>query len=245
MELFNAPDLEHDAWYDYATEWMEIIQRLWTDDEPVSYSGKFLTIQNARLRPRPIQQPHPAIMNAGGSPVGQRWAARHSDMMFTSAPAGDYAAIKQKVAGIRSLAQEYGRNVQVWLTSSVICRPTEREAQEYADYVAIEKGDFDAVARLRGLPNLIEELGQLSPEEARERKRALVLGSFNMQPLIGTPEQIVHRVRAIADAGIDGLNLTFVNYDDELQRWISDVLPLLEEAGLRRPFSSNPGGTIG
>jgi hypothetical protein len=29
--------------------------------------------------------------------------------------------------------------------------------------------------------------------------------------------------------------MTFVNYHDELRRWIAQVMPLLEEAGLRQP----------
>jgi hypothetical protein len=41
----------------------------------------------------------------------------------------------------------------------------------------------------------------------------------------------------LSRAGIDGLNMTFVNYEDELVRIIRDVLPLLEQAGLRRPFA--------
>jgi len=59
-----------------------------------------------------------------------------------------------------------------------------------------------------------------------------------MQVLVGTPDQIADRMLHLSRAGIDGLNMTFVNYQDELQRIIRDVLPLLEQAGLRRPFAA-------
>jgi len=50
---------------------------------------------------------------------------------------------------------------------------------------------------------------------------------------VGTPEQIVDRLIKLSKAGVDGLNMTFVNYQDELGRVVAEVIPLLEQAGLR------------
>ncbi len=36
--------------------------------------------------------------------------------------------------------------------------------------------------------------------------------------------------------GLDGVVLSWVNYQAELAYWISDVLPVMEQAGLRRPY---------
>jgi hypothetical protein len=36
--------------------------------------------------------------------------------------------------------------------------------------------------------------------------------------------------------GLDSVVLGWVNYEAELAYWISDVLPLMEQAGLRRPY---------
>jgi hypothetical protein len=36
--------------------------------------------------------------------------------------------------------------------------------------------------------------------------------------------------------GLDGVVLSWVNYEAELAYWISDVLPLMAQAGLRRPY---------
>ena len=35
--------------------------------------------------------------------------------------------------------------------------------------------------------------------------------------------------------GLDGVVLSWVNYEAELAYWVSDVLPVMEQAGLRRP----------
>jgi alkanesulfonate monooxygenase SsuD/methylene tetrahydromethanopterin reductase-like flavin-dependent oxidoreductase (luciferase family) len=65
----------------------------------------------------------------------------------------------------------------------------------------------------------------------------MVAGSFNMQILVGTPEQIVDALINLSKAGVDGLNMTFVNYQDELGRVVGQVIPLMEQAGLREPFT--------
>jgi len=38
-------------------------------------------------------------------------------------------------------------------------------------------------------------------------------------------------------AGVDGVIMTWLDYTDGVRRFARDVLPLLEEAGLRKPFA--------
>jgi alkanesulfonate monooxygenase SsuD/methylene tetrahydromethanopterin reductase-like flavin-dependent oxidoreductase (luciferase family) len=236
--LVGAPQLGHDEWYAYADEWIEILDRLWSEPDIFDYSGRFFDLKGAGSYPKPVQQPRPPIMNAGNSDVGQRWAARHSDMMFTSAPPGDYAAIKAKVDHIRGIAAEYGRDVEVWMSSSIVVRPTEREAQDYLDYYAVEHADLPGLQSLQRDPELAAALQALPADQRKARMHRLVAGSFNMQILVGTPEQIVDRLINLSKAGVDGLNMTFVNYQDELRRVVEHVMPLLEQADLRRPFKA-------
>jgi len=240
--LVGAPQLNHDEWYAYADEWIEILERLWRADTDVfDYSGRFFQLKGAGSYPKPLQQPRPAIMNAGTSEVGQRWAARHSDIMFTSAHDPGDAAVKARVDQVRALAREYGREVSVWMSSSIVCRPTEREAWDYLDYYAVEQADMPALASLWREPDLVGRLKGLSGSERKSELRRLVAGSFWMQVLVGTPEQLAERMLQLSRAGIDGLNMTFVNYQDELVQVIRDVLPLLEQAGLRHPFAAAAG----
>jgi dimethylsulfone monooxygenase len=242
--LVGAPELGHDEWYEYADEWIEILDRLWSEPDVFDFSGRFFNLKGAGSYPKTLQQPRPPIMNAGNSDVGQRWAARHSDMMFTAAPNGDYAAVKAKVDHIRGIAAEYGREVEVWMSSSVVVRPTEREALEYLDYYAVDHADVAAAASLQRDPELAARLRALPTEERKAQLHQMVAGSFNMQILVGTPEQIVDRLIKLSEAGVDGLNMTFVNYQDELGRVIGQLLPLMEQAGLRRPFAAASGAGL-
>jgi dimethylsulfone monooxygenase len=51
--------------------------------------------------------------------------------------------------------------------------------------------------------------------------------------LVGTPEQIVERMRLMADAGLAGLAISFDDYDEGLAAYDEALRPLLIEAGLR------------
>ena len=56
-------------------EGMEIIKRLWTEDE-MEYDGKYYTVPRTQLATRPAQQPYPPIWVAANNDVAIRRAAR-------------------------------------------------------------------------------------------------------------------------------------------------------------------------
>jgi hypothetical protein len=42
---------------------------------------------------------------------------------------------------------------------------------------------------------------------------------------------------ALSQAGVSGCLLSWVNHEVEQQQWIEEVLPLMEQAGLRHRFA--------
>ena len=52
----------------------------------------------------------------------------------------------------------------------------------------------------------------------------------------GTAAEIAEQLGHIADSGIDGVLMTWIDYVDGVRRFGEEVLPLLEAAGLRAPF---------
>src|SRR5439155_6850210 len=55
------------ARFDLLEDALEIVQRLFTGDV-VSYEGRVVSLQDAQLRPAPVQQPHPPIWIGGSGP---------------------------------------------------------------------------------------------------------------------------------------------------------------------------------
>src|SRR5207248_11476589 len=65
--MFGRPMMDHETRYDYAEEWLEIVRRLWTEHDEWDFEGTYFRIERGFLEPKPLQQPHPPIMNAGRS----------------------------------------------------------------------------------------------------------------------------------------------------------------------------------
>ena len=97
IEMFGAPLMEHDDRYECGREWLEIMKRLWSEEEEFDYEGRFYQIKKGYLEPKPIQRPFPAVMNAGGSDKGQHFAAKYCDMVYVVFGSHDFDDCKAKV----------------------------------------------------------------------------------------------------------------------------------------------------
>jgi dimethylsulfone monooxygenase len=231
LEMFGVSMLDHDARYDMAAEWIEIMMALWTQDGDVDYDGKYYQVKKGFLEPKPLQRPWPAIMNAGGSGKGQHFSARYSDIAFIQFDYHDIDFARKKVEAYRRLArEEYGRDLRVWSFGYVVQRETEKEAKDFLHYYVHEKGDWVAAG------NLLEMLGlnSLAVEPAAvQQLKAHFMAGWGAFPLVGTKEQIVDGLAALASTGIDGALLNWPLYEEGMLTFQKETLPLLKQAGLR------------
>lgn len=235
IEMFGYELIEHDSRYDMADEWTAIVKRLWSDAEEFDFDGKYFQLRGAVCDPKPLQDPHPVIMNAGGSGRGQRFAAENANIVYTfMRDPSNFEQSQQTVASYRDLARQKGSNLSVWTSATVICRPTEREAREYEDYVIRQNGDSVAVGNMlttMGIESAV--LGDMA-QAVTDR----FLAGWGGVPLVGTPEQIMDGLRFISDAGYDGCLLMFPQWSEGLKNFREEVLPLLEQGGLRASATS-------
>ena len=233
LEMFGAPIMGHDSRYDYAAEWIEIMKLLWTREEEFDYEGRFLRVTKGFAMPKPLQQPFPALMNAGGSEKGRHFAAKYADMAFIVLQSHEVEQGKAQIDAYRRLArEEYGRELQIWTNGYVVQRETQKEAEDYLHYYVVEKGDdiaVDTITRVMGLQS------QVMPVELLEQFKFHFKAGWGGLPIVGTAEHIADTLVRLSDMGLDGLLLNWVDYFDGLERWNRAVMPRLEQAGLRRP----------
>ena len=230
IELFGSPLLDHAQRYEMADEWITLMKRLWTSDEPVDFEGRFYTVKQALLKPRPIQ-PYPALMNASGSAVGKAFAAKHFDIVFSGPTKRDPQSVREQLDSYRQYAwDEFGRPLKVWISAYMIIGDTEEDARRQFEYCVHETGDHVAAK------NFLDGMGitsQSIPPDIMKRIGDDMVAGYGGFPLIGTKEQIVDDLRMLVDAGCDGILLTWPAFIDGMQRFQREVLPLLVEEGLR------------
>lgn len=234
LEMFGAPLREHDERYDHLAEWLHVMRRLWREPEEFDFDGSFFRIIKGSSMPKPLQARIP-IMNAGGSPRGQRFACEHADMCFVILTSDRPEDAAKQIGDYKRMAREqFGREVQVWTYAPCVQRDTRTEAEAYLHHFAVDQADNAAV------DNFIEGLAAqsqiASPERLQELRKRFAAGAGGSM-LVGTADDIAAQLTAYADAGLDGVLLTWVDFMDGLARFNRDTMPLLERRGLRQPFA--------
>jgi alkanesulfonate monooxygenase SsuD/methylene tetrahydromethanopterin reductase-like flavin-dependent oxidoreductase (luciferase family) len=235
FEMFAAEWREHDRRYEYAAEWLALARKLWSAETLFDWDGDFFHGKALWSQPKPVQQPLP-VMNAGSSPIGQAFSATHCDMNFAMLKQKSADSDRAQIAKLKGMAAEHGRRSQCWIHAYVVCRDTEKEARDFLHKYVVEYGDDDAannMLRIFGMQSETLEPGLL------DTFRFHFKAGHGAYPLVGTAEQIVAQIDRISALGVDGLLLSWVDYLGECQQWINDVLPLMEQAGQRRPFRPN------
>jgi len=166
-------------------------------------------------------------MNAGKSPAGIRFAAKHSDIIFTSVT--DLETAKLQVDGIKRVAREdYGREIRVFGRAHIIMRDTEKEALDYRRFVhaRYEKAG-DAPGKAGAAGNL--------PARSEEERKTLEDRNANFgSEIVGGPDQVAERLLSLHHAGVEGFAVSWVNYDEGLDQAEKLLVPRLVQAGVRR-----------
>ena len=225
MEMFGAKQMAHDDRYRYASEWIQVIKRLWTEQH-FDYEGTFFRVKDGYLLPKPVQEPYPVLINAGSSPAGRDFSAREVDFNFVSIDTLENG--KEMAADVRRRAQEYGREIGVMTYGLVVCRDTEKEATQAYDYI-VEKGDWEATHNI--MRTLGVESGSFDSQIKQFAER--FIAGWGGYPMVGTPEQVVEEMLKLSRIGIEGVILSWLDYNQEIQYFGEKILPLMRQAGLR------------
>ena len=235
----SLPD-DHETRYGYAEEWFQIIKRLWTDKDPFDWSGKYFNLKDVYSEPKPIHGV-PPIINAAGSGQGREFATRNANFLFT--PAIDLDRSREEIGVLKTQASEQGRKVEVLTFTTVVCRPTQKEAEDYLEYYAQENADWEAVDNLMALQFAH---AQSFPHDLLALIRDRMAAGHGGFPLIGTPDKVAEGIAQLHAAGFDGATLAFVDYAKEFPYFRDEVLPRLERRGIRKkpraPRRAKSGG---
>jgi FMN-dependent oxidoreductase (nitrilotriacetate monooxygenase family) len=272
-----AKQAKHDDRYETAEEYMEVVYKLWEgsweDDavlhdrergiyaDPrkvhrVQHTGQHYRVDAIHLS-EPSPQRTPVLYQAGASPRGKDFAAKHAECVFLAGPTKENT--RTTVTDLRRRAEAQGRDpadILVFLGRAVVVGRTRKEAEEkyeeYHRYASIE-GALSHFSSITGV-----DFSRYDPDEPLRHEendatnsilRAFTvdssetwtlrkifgekgLGSRN-EPLIGSAEEVADELQSwVVDTDIDGFNLSRVVTPEGLEDFVDLVVPLLQERGI-------------
>jgi dimethylsulfone monooxygenase len=231
FEMFGATLRDHEARYEYAQEWLDIVKLAWSPRDDFDFDGHFFKLKGVRAKPKPYGGTRPLLMNAGASATGQAFAIRNCDALFSNISRGiSFEQTVGHVSGVHALARQAGREIDVYTVGVVTCRPTAKEAQDYYRHAVVDNADWAAVDNILAMKNITPQTR--SPEEF-QRIRDHQANGMGGLPLVGDPDAVARDMARLAESGLRGIAVSFVNYLDELPYFCAEVLPRLARAGLR------------
>ena len=233
FEMFGVQQREHEARYAYAQEWIDAIKMAWGPDDDIDFDGEHIKLRKIRAKPKPYGGSRPLIMNAGSSGAGEAFAMRNCDAYFTATSSSRQGVDKtaEMIIDVKAKGRALGRDIEVFTVGQVVCRATQKEAEDYYRHATIEMADWGAVDRMMEIKNLTPEtLGEKAFAEKRMYFASRALGGY---PFVGTPDRIADELADLSRSGVRGIAFSMINYLDELPFFRDEVLPRLEKKGVR------------
>ena len=229
--------------YDHGLEWFKIYARMCEGDAPFDWDGAFFKLRGVTTDPLPVQRPRPPVMSAGISSAGRDFAAQAADILFTQLPT-NLSETPELIQSVQRAAAQYGRSTDVYTQTQVVCRSTRKDAEDFYHYFAHEQADEEALAYFQGkkLKTIGKNVSEYPHyEELQSTKPAATPGKPyrgifpGMLPIVGSPDDVVEKLKQLSATGIVGSALVFLNYLTEIPLFIQEVLPRMERVGLRHP----------
>lgn len=186
-------------------EGLTLIKRLWNAEEPLTFTGNYYHTDAAICRPKPHQRPMPPIWL--GEIREDPWCdvvCRHATG-WNSTPAS-LATLRSKLEKLASAASRAGRDLasfELSLEIEILIGENRAEVRRLADQIAAHPSTSQARQR----DDVLEFLRTTDPAT-----QTTLPASYEERVLIGTPDEIVDRLRAYGELGISHYMLWFLDF---------------------------------
>ena len=109
MKMFGVDLREHDDRYRYGEEWITVVKKLWSEPGSFDFKSSYFDLAGLEAEPKPIQKPGPGRINAGTSPAGIEFTAKHIDISF-----GWYRSPRTSTGCSRSARSPMRSTIAMW-----------------------------------------------------------------------------------------------------------------------------------
>jgi FMNH2-dependent dimethyl sulfone monooxygenase len=207
---------QHDRRYQRTSEWLDIIDSLWTKDG-IDYHGEFYQIKDSMLQPKPLTKPRPTIYAGGESEAAKDLIAAKCDAYLMHGDPPERVAAK--IQDMRARRDRLGLPPMTFgLAAYAITRNTQQEA------LAEVRRITDVNQSNLGYENYQQWLSgtqlerRVSLEDYSVSNRGLQAG------LVGSHQQVQDRIGEFQAAGVDLLLLQCSPQIEEMERFSECVI---------------------
>jgi len=213
-------------------EAIEVIRKAWTSVGHFSHHGKHWHFDSIVVEPAPMQQPHPPLWLGAGSKASICRAAREGYNLLLDQIASVDLTV-ERVAIFREECRRVGRPyhpMMVGVTRALQLAYTNEQREQAL------------LTRAR----VLKTIGGLAPGSAAARSAASAIDSIlglesDDAPLLGTPTEIVARLKQLEAGGIELVLLVDPNsLIASLQAFAAEIMPAFTNARLGVGLTSLP-----
>jgi FMNH2-dependent dimethyl sulfone monooxygenase len=240
--LFGQQFPDHERRYEMADEFVTLMKWAWSSEEPITFEGEFYRSYGAYVSPKPARKPRPLLVNAGTSPTGIDFAAKHCDWIFCL---GGLEQMRRTADAVEERAEFYHRQVSPMTFAYVVMDETDERAQATFDWLVSEIDEEAADTFIkRGMAGsqsgtpipgfTFDPMRPIRQQVGEQRYIGSALGLGGHQ-IVGTPEMVAEEIRRLYQQGRQrGVLLSFFDPEEGLALTRDRLLPILHKMGLRK-----------
>lgn len=248
----NLPgeDLPSEARYQRSREVIQILKQAWTQDR-IEYEGEFYQLSLDTKPVKPFQSGGPLLYFGGYSPPALELCAEFCDVYLMWPDTRPKLKVQLEV--MQEKAAAFGRTLDYGLRVHVVVRESEAEARDYAQSL-LSKLDEEEGEALRNRALDAKSLGVSRQQAVREAsdqegyaEELLFTGIGRARSgcgaaLVGSPQQIVERIREYQDMGFRSFIFSGYPHLEECDHFARLVMPYLNTVSLPMAYQKIPAG---
>ncbi|MDD0847929.1 LLM class flavin-dependent oxidoreductase [Campylobacter sp. 46490-21] len=275
----GSTELPHDERYELADEYMEVIYKLlegsWEDDavildklsgdfanpakiHHIAHHGKYFDVPGIHLCEPSIQRT-PVLFQAGNSPMGRKFSAKHAEAIFIAPPSKEYAKIA--VGQIRDelvKANRESNSAKIYVLATIITDASDALAQaKYKDllsyastegslvlnsgWLGVDLSRYELDDKLTNIKSnamlaQVEALSNSTTKSGDEwtLRDLLALTGIGAQGIkfVGGAKKVADELEEfIAYSGADGFNLAYATTPGTFVDVVEFIVPELQSRG--------------
>jgi FMNH2-dependent dimethyl sulfone monooxygenase len=207
---------QHDDRYARTAEWLTVLNGVWQEDG-FTFSGKYYSVSNNSLQPKPVSRPRPLIYAGGESEAAKDLISTTCDgyVMHGDPP----ELIGKRILDLKERREKKGLPpMQYGVAAYSIIRNQESQVKKELERIT------DVKQGSAGYDNYQQWLSGTQLEQKVSLEDYSVSNRGLRSGLVGTPSQVEDRIGEFEKAGVDFFLLQCSPQMEEMERFAETII---------------------